>query len=511
MYILNNQQTKSLEDATALSGIPHISLMEFAGTAVASYIQKKQDVAGKRIAVVCGCGNNGGDGFVVARKLCSAGAQVAILLAMGEPTTEDALEMYNRACELDIRIVQHDEQSAEFFECIKYADIIVDAIFGIGFHGSARAPINQIFEMINSSQGTVYSVDVPSGVDSDTGQVEGVCVSADYTITFTALKPAHVIFPAADFCGEVFTASIGVPDEILSAQHTKIRALDLDYIKSLFIKRERNSNKGDFGKLLSVCGSLGMCGSAVLAAKAAVCSGTGLVKMAMPRSIYTPISSQIIEPIMTLLPENEVGTLSAECIEQLKQNMLLATTGLIGCGLGLNDDIVQVVRAVIEHSEIPLVIDADALNAVAKNPDVLHKAKVPLILTPHPGEMGRLIGKTAEEVQQQRMSVASSFAVTFGVYLVLKGANTIVADPEGNIFVNLTGNPGMSKAGSGDVLAGLIASLLAQGLSPIDAAVAGVYLHGRAGDIAAERFSQRCMTPHDIIGALPELMLKIES
>ncbi|MBQ6569441.1 MAG: NAD(P)H-hydrate epimerase [Clostridia bacterium] len=242
MYILNNQQTKSLEDATAQSGIPHISLMEFAGTAVSRQIIKSNDVTGKRIAVVCGCGNNGGDGFVAARKLYGAGAQVTILLAMGDPTTDDSQEMYRRACELDIPVIVRESEAA-FGECIKYADIIVDAIFGIGFHGSARPAISEIFEMINNSQAVVYSVDVPSGVDSDNGQVAGVCVKADHTVTFTALKPGHVIFPAADFCGEVVTTYIGVPDDILEAQSTNIRALDFDYIKSIFEKRKKTATR----------------------------------------------------------------------------------------------------------------------------------------------------------------------------------------------------------------------------------------------------------------------------
>jgi len=511
MFILNNQQTKKLEDDTAASGIPHISLMEFAGTEVASFICKKIDVTDKRVAIVCGRGNNGGDGFVAARKLLRAGAEVSVLLAMGIPTTDDASEMFNRLEGLNTEIITYEDKPEEFCEKIKYADVIVDAIFGIGFYGCVNSGLKNIFEKINSASGTVFSVDVPSGVDSDNGQVEGSCICADYTVTFTTLKPAHVIFPAVDYCGEIYTASIGVPDDILKGLHTNIRALDADYIKSLFKKRARNSNKGDFGKLLSVCGSLGMCGSAVLAAKAAVSSGTGLVKMAMPRSIYTPISSQIIEPVMTLLEENSTGTFCKESIPALLDCVDTSTSCLIGCGIGLNDEIVEVVESVLENSKIPLVVDADGLNAIAKKPEMLNKVNVPVVMTPHPGEMGRLIGKTATEVQQQRMSIASSYAVTYGVNLVLKGANTIIADPDGNIFVNLTGNPGMSKAGSGDVLAGLIASFTAQGLSAIDAACAGVYLHGAAGDIAAEKYSQHCMTPFDIIKELPDLFLEIES
>lgn len=508
MYILNNQQTRILENETAKSGIPHFSLMEFAGNAVARLIKKRFGAEEKRITVVCGCGNNGGDGFVVARKLFDAGAEVNVLLAAGEPTTHDAKIMFERIKERNIRIIDFGDNA---FEAALYeADVIVDAIFGIGFHGNARAPLSNVFELINRSRAVVVAVDVPSGVDSDNGQVSGECVKADHTVTFTTLKPAHVIFPAVDYCGEITTASIGVPEDIIQSLDTNIRAVDGEYVKSLIPNRKRNTNKGDFGKLLSVCGSVGMCGSAVMAAKAAVCSGAGLVRMALPKSLYPVASSQIVEPVMSVMDENELGTFSASCKNKLLKSISASDACLIGCGLGMNDDVVELVSAVIETSEKPLVIDADGINAIAKNVDVLRKAKAPIIMTPHPGEMGRLLDKTAEEVQMQRMGVASSFAVTYGVYLVLKGANTIIADPDGKIYVNMTGNPGMSKAGSGDVLAGLIASLLVQGLSPLDAAVSGVYVHGAAGDEAAKDFSQHCMTPLNIIEKFPVIFKAIE-
>lgn len=258
MYILNNQQTRILENETANSGIPHFSLMEFAGNAVAHFIKKRIGAEGKRVTVVCGCGNNGGDGFVVARKLFDAGAEINILLAAGEPTTHDASVMYERTKERGMRIINYGDSA---FESALYeADIIVDAIFGIGFHGNARAPMSNVFELINKSRATVVAVDVPSGVDSDNGQVSGECVMADYTVTFTTLKPAHVIFPAVDYCGEIITVSIGVPEDIIQSLDTNIRAVDGEYVKNIIPKRKRNTNKGDFGKLLSVCGSVGMCG-----------------------------------------------------------------------------------------------------------------------------------------------------------------------------------------------------------------------------------------------------------
>lgn len=514
MLILNNAQTKKLEDiAVEEGGIAHIKLMENAGTAAFRFINDRVSVNNKSVAIVCGRGNNGGDGFAVAKKMLDGGAKVRVMLALGRPTTEDAyklLEESEAAGIKTISYVEDDNERQEFAKTLEAADIIVDAIFGVGFHGAVSDNLKSVIDMINAARGTVVSIDVPSGVDSDSGEVAGPCVRADYTVTFSTMKPGHVIYPAVDYCGHVHVAGIGIDERMIHEQEYHISTIDYQKVRMGFPLRSRNTHKGTFGKLLCICGSMGMAGSATFAGKAAVMSGVGMVEMAVPRDIYPIVAANLIDPVYILLESNRAGTVSADCVPLLLEKMKSATAVMIGCGMGKGEDVSAVVQSVILNSEVPVVIDADGLNAIKDNLGVLTEAKAPIIMTPHPGEMARLVGKTNDEVQSQRLEVASSFAMTYGVYLVLKGANTVCATPDGRIMINLTGNPGMSKSGSGDVLAGLLGSLMAQGMNPEPAAAAAVHIHGMAGDKAAENFSQHSMTANDIIMEFSDIFADIE-
>lgn len=513
MLILNNAQTKLLEDrAVTDGGIEHTKLMENAGTSVFRFINDRLGVNNKSVAVVCGRGNNGGDGFAVARRMLDGGAKVRVLLALGMPTTEDAYKFLEESEAAGIRTLSYVEENdrQEFQKTIASADIIVDAIFGVGFHGTVSDSLKEVIDMINNARGTVVSVDVPSGVDSDSGEVAGPCVQADYTVTFSTRKPGHVIYPAVDYCGRVHVATIGIDEHVIQEQEHHISTIDYSAVKACFPARARNTHKGTFGKLLCVCGSLGMAGSATFAGKAAVMSGVGMVEMAVTKEVYPIVAANLVDPVYILLESSEAGTISARSIPLILERMKGATAVMIGCGMGKGKDVTEVVEAVIRHAEVPIIIDADGLNAIKDNLGVLGEAKAPIIMTPHPGEMARLVGKTNDEVQSQRLEVASSFAMTFGVYMVLKGANTVCAMPDGRILINLTGNPGMSKSGSGDVLAGLLGSLLAQGMNPEDAAACAVHIHGRAGDKAAEDYSQHSMTANDIIIEFSDIFADIE-
>ncbi|MBQ1413161.1 MAG: NAD(P)H-hydrate dehydratase [Clostridia bacterium] len=514
MLILNNAQTKKLEDtAVEQGGIEHIKLMENAGTAAFRFINERLSVNNKSVAVVCGRGNNGGDGFALARKMLDGGAKVRIMLALGQPTTEDAYRLLaesERAGIKTISYVENDGDRQDFAKTIEAADIIVDAIFGVGFHGTVSEGLKNVIDMINNARGTVVSIDVPSGVDSDSGEVAGPCVRADYTVTFTTMKPGHVIYPAVDYCGHVHVALIGIDERMVQEQEHHIATIDYQRVRSSFPLRSNNTHKGVFGRLLCICGSVGMAGSATFAGKAAVMSGVGMVEMAVPRDIYPIVAGNLVDPIYVLLGSTPAGTISADSLPLILEKMKSATAVMIGSGMGRGDDVRTVVEEVIRRCEVPLIIDADGLNAIKDDLGVLSEAKAPIVMTPHPGEMARLVGKTNDEVQSQRLEVASSFAMTFGVYLVLKGANTVCATPDGRVMINLTGNPGMSKAGSGDVLSGLIGSLLAQGMAPEVAAAAAVHIHGMAGDKAAESFSQHSMTPNDIIMEFSDIFADIE-
>ncbi len=513
MIILDNAQTKKLEDfAVKNGGFDHKRLMENAGASVCRFINEVIGSANKSVAVVCGIGNNGGDGFVVAKRLLEGGAKVRILLALGTPTTDDAKRFLKESEAAGIKTLSftHEDDKSEFAKTVGNSDIIVDAIFGVGFHGTVSDELSEVIEMINSSRGAVVSVDVPSGVDSDSGEVSGACVRADYTVTFSTRKPGHVIYPAVDYCGEVHVAAIGIDDHVIQEQEHHISTIDYDDVRRCFPKRSNNTHKGTFGKLLCICGSIGMAGSATFAGKAAVMSGVGMVEMAVPAEIYPIVAGNLIDPVYFLLKTNEAGTVSSDSIPLILDKMKNATAVMIGCGMGKGEDVTAVVEAVIRNSEVPIIIDADGLNAIKDNLGVLREAKAPIVMTPHPGEMARLVGKTNVEVQSQRLEVASSFAMTFGVYMVLKGANTVCATPDGRIMINLTGNPGMSKSGSGDVLAGLLGSLLAQGMDPEEAAACSVHIHGMAGDSAAGKYSQQSMTANDIIIEFSDIFRDIE-
>ena len=514
MLILNNAQTKKLEDiAVNEGGIEHIKLMENAGTAAFRFINDRIGVNNKSVAIVCGRGNNGGDGFAVAKRMLDGGAKVRVMLALGRPTTEDAGKLLDESEKSGIKTISYVEdenERQEFAKTLEAADIIVDAIFGVGFHGTVSDSLKNVIDMINLARGTVISIDVPSGVDSDSGEVVGPCVRADYTVTFSTMKPGHVIYPAVDYCGHVHVALIGIDERLIQEQEHHISTIDYQKVRTSFPVRGSNTHKGTFGKLLCICGSMGMAGSATFAGKAAAMSGVGMVEMAVPRDIYPIVAANLVDPVYVLLESNSSGTVSANSLPIILERMRSATAVMIGCGMGKGEDVSAVVEEVIRSSEVPIIIDADGLNAIKDNPGVLGEAKAPIIMTPHPGEMARLVGKTNDEVQSQRLEVASSFAMTYGVYLVLKGANTVCAAPDGSIMINLTGNPGMSKSGSGDVLAGLLGSLLAQGMDPGTAAAAAVHIHGRAGDKAADNFSQHSMTANDIIMEFSDIFADIE-
>lgn len=504
MKILSCEQMRALEKAVVHGGATYLNLMEQAGSGAARVIRQRAHVL-KNVTVLCGKGNNGGDGFVIARKLQEWGAQVTVLLLEGNPLTEDAALMFDQMEKVEVFSYEQEEAARR----LELADVIVDAVYGIGFRGKIREEFEPLIQRVNRSQAQVFAIDLPSGAQGDTGTVEGSCVRADVTVTFTTLKPAHVLYPAADYCGDTVIAQVGIEQDFIHNSPCIMEAADDEWVKKVLPVRASNSHKGTYGTLLSVCGSRGMAGAAMMSGCAALRSGAGLVKMAIPQSIYPMISGALWEPVFAILPENEKGTLSAECKAELLSMLSAASACLIGCGLGCNADTEKLVYSLLTQAKIPLIIDADGINALLVNIDSMKTARAPVILTPHPGEMARLLGVSTAQIQSDRFYCAKSFAMEYHVTLVLKGANTLIAMPDGTVFVNRTGNPGMARGGSGDVLAGMIASFVAQGIAPGDAAVAGAYLHGLAGDRCAAKYSKMGMLPTDLIVELPGLFLKM--
>ena len=369
--------------------------------------------------------------------------------------------------------------------------MIVDALFGIGLNRPLEEDAVEWITKINKADALKISLDIPSGVEADTGKIMGAAVCASLTITFLALKPCFVLPEGSEYAGEVMVANIG------------IEAAGYDFLtigEPVFSKRPKNSHKGTFGTGLAFCGSYGMAGAAILASKAALRSGMGLLKTVLCESIYPAFTSSVPEAVCYPVPQTKNGTFDPDT--DFHSFLKGADAVLFGCGCGADPGVTTLLERLVSSIEVPLVLDADGINALVGRIGIITECKAPVILTPHPGEMARLTRKTVAEIQQDRIGVARDFAMKNHCVLILKGANTIVASPEGEITVNMTGNPGMAKGGSGDVLAGILLSLLAQGISPIQAAKAAVYLHGKAGDSAAQKFGERAMLPSDMIQEL---------
>lgn len=518
MKVLTCQQMRALEERAVMTGCDYSDLMDTAGAAVAGFIRDRYDLDEKHIVILCGKGNNGGDGFVIARRLCDLCAAMTILLVDGLPVTELAKEKLRDIRESDVSVYSAADDPDVILEEIQHADILVDAVYGIGFHGVVSEKLQPVFEAVNRSPAAVIAVDIPSGLNGDSGAIPGTHIKADATVTFTTLKPVHLFRPAKYECGEVKVSQVGIGKKCIKEQSYDIFVTDDEDVRAVLKKRDPESHKGTYGRLLAVCGSEGMAGAAVLSASAAVRSGAGIVDVALPRSIYPIVASNVIEPVYTVLDAAEPG----QSLSRLLQKLECATACLIGCGLGENPVTDRMVYELIQAAKVPLIIDADGINAVARNIDILRAAAVPVILTPHPGEMARLIGSTTRAVEQNRIETARSFAAEYGVTLVLKGHNTLVVHPNsasgsdalssswGKTAYNRTGNAGMAKGGSGDVLAGLIAGLCAQGVPAFAAAYCGVYLHGKAGDQCAAQISQRGMTPSQMVDTLAKLFSDYE-
>ena len=499
MLVIESREIKNIENLAAGQGIPVSSLMEKAGKNVADFAAKFIKDKSSKVCIVCGTGNNGGDGFVAAGILADQ-CKTAVILADGFPHSLLASNYFNI---LPHSVIMHDftDNNAKASEIIRTADIIIDCIYGIGFKGALKTNVAEVIAYCNQNKNAVkIAVDVPSGILCDSGAVVSECFRPDYTLSFTSLKPYHVLYPSLDYCGEVVVSDVGIPQNILDTCAYMMKTTDEFIAKNPLRQRKKSAHKGNNGTLLAVCGSYGMAGAAMLAGEAALRSGLGLLKIALPRSIYNIAAQKLTESVFLPLEQTPDGKISAREFQQIFFELSNdADAMLLGCGMGVNNDTRQLTAMLIQNSPKPMVIDADGLNCINGNIEVLRMAVSPVIITPHPKEMARLINSDVNTIQAYRYDVAKDFAMEYRVTVVLKGADTIIATPDGSVYVNLTGNNGMAKGGSGDVLAGMMSSLLAQGLTTEQAAVYAVYYHGLAGDKCREKMSARTMLPSDII------------
>lgn len=509
MRIVTCAQMKDAERAAGQNGMSSLRLMENAGTAAARFIRETATVSGAAVTVLCGRGNNGGDGFVCARKLLEHGAKVTAVLVAGAPSSPDAAEMLERLRALSVPVLDFKQQPKHCCEVMQQCDMFVDAVFGTGFHGALPAPLPELFAAVNSLNAKIFALDMPSGANADTGEVSEGCLKADYTIAFAAPKAGQFAFPAAEYCGVVKTVNIGIPDETLHGFSDAVELLEQKQVERTLPVRPRDTSKTNYGRLLIICGSVGLSGAAALATRSALRCGAGLVTLAVPKPIYELTASKIDEALVVPYDATETGSFALSALDKLCETAEKSSAVLLGCGLSQNPETLELVRSLVARVSCPIVLDADGINAFAGHIDLLRSSKARLVLTPHNGEMARLTGQTIPFIKSNRLHAATSLATQAGLTLVLKGANTVIATGAGRAYINPTGNPGMARGGSGDVLAGMIASLLAQGISPDTAACCGAYLHGMAGDRCAAKLSQYAMLPGDMIAELPQIFREL--
>ena len=487
-------------------GIPSACLMETAGVKSAQKIWEKYGRAGLRVLIVCGKGNNGGDGFVIARHLCNSGADVdvAALFPLSEATGDPAVFLKTLE-KMEISVLEVEEKNASLLEAMtKNADLVVDAILGTGFRPPARGLPEEAIRILSACETPIVAIDMPSGLDSTAGRAEPPHIDAKITLALGALKRGHLLMPAAEHVGEVISLDVGIPQKCLYEENISLHVTEPSDVAENLPERRPDAHKGDAGHLLLIAGAPGMSGAALMTAMSALRSGAGRVTLAVPESIYPLVESKYPEVMTLSLPATESGSVDASAFDFIVERSEDMSALVVGPGLMTNPRTIELVHLLIQHVDAPIVLDADGLNALAQDLTILDGRLAQLILTPHPGEMARLLGISTREVQEDRITHASLFAVHHHLDIALKGWGTIVATSNGEIWYNPTGNSNMATAGSGDVLAGVIGALLAQGLSRKWALACGVYLHGLSGEFASLEVGGLGITATDILQALPK-------
>ncbi len=491
------------------AGIPGMVLMENAGRGAAGEILRSYPrIAGGKAAVVAGKGNNGGDGLVIARYLINRGCAVTVfLLAPPEGVAGDAranLEILRRM-KGDIREVGGREAWGKARPELAACGLIVDAIFGTGLSSEVSGLAREVIDDINASGVPVVSVDLPSGLHADTGEILGACVRADLTVTFALPKTGLCVYPGAGYAGRVKVVDIGIPAGLIEKDGTGDRVLTFDHACQALRPRLPGAHKGDCGHVLVVAGTRGKTGAAALCSRGAAGAGAGLVSLAVPESLNHIMEVKLTEVMTEPIPEEEAGFPGSGSLDAVMKLMAGKQALALGPGLSTRDGARCLIHGVIEQSVIPMVIDADGINALSGSLEVLARAKAPVILTPHPGEMARLAGSGTQEVQRNRLGVARDFARRHKCCLVLKGARTLVAAPDGCVAINLTGNAGMASGGMGDVLTGMIAGFIAQGYDSVCGARLAVFCHGFAGDLLFRELGPQGFMAGDLLRELPRV------
>lgn len=519
MKIVTAAETREIDRVTAeRHGVPLLTLMENAGAGVAEYALRESQPT-DTVGVICGKGNNGGDGFVAARKLHEAGRKVQVLLLADPAEVKGDAAVMRPKVPVPVIVARteddlRDEMARQVFE----NDVLVDAVLGTGFKPPVKGLYAVAIERINAAGKLVFSVDIPSGMDSDVfspTKIPQTAVRAQHVITFTGPRPAHV-FESMPGQPVIVVWPIGSPEAAIQSV-LKMNVLIPQEIKALMRPRAADANKGAFGHVLVVGGSVGKAGAAAMVGMAALRVGAGLATVATPKSVLPTVAGFAPEIMTEPLEETEQGTISPRALEYSRLNELAGNKRVVAIGPGISRvaDTAMAVRnlvpALLRRPEAPaVVVDADGLNAFENQAYELNGSGGTLVITPHPGEMARLTGKTIKDIQSDRIGTARQFAQEHSCIVVLKGWRTVIAEPGGEVWINTTGNPGMAKGGSGDILTGMVAGLLAQfPTQALKATVAAVYLHGAAGDVARELVGELAMTATDLLRTLPPALARV--
>jgi hydroxyethylthiazole kinase-like uncharacterized protein yjeF len=510
--VLTSAQTQALDRETEARGVPVSTLMERAGLAVAhAAVDVANGAYGRRAVVVCGKGNNGGDGLVAARYLASWGMGVVALIGDPRSFQEPAATNLRRAAS-GVRVIAVTQEYGEAVFSVealgrelKRADVAIDGIFGTGFRGHAEGKQAAAIKILNHSGVPIVAVDIPSGVEADTGMVRGPAIRAATTVTFGAPKVGTLLFPGAAHAGALEVADIGFPDDLMVGDILLVEPSD---VSSMLPVREPEDHKRRTGVVLIVAGSRLMSGAPWLVAQGAYRAGAGLVTVAVPEGVAQVLQSRLAEGTFLRLPEGPAGSIDESAWEVLEPRLEKFDAVAVGPGLSTEDETPEFVRRLVRESPVPVVADADAINAFAGRPGELADRASELVITPHAGEFGRLFGMPSSEILEDRIGLARKAAVETRSIVVLKGPRTLVALPDGEVRVNPTGSSTLATGGTGDVLTGAVATYLARGLRPADAATVAVYLHGLAGEIAGETFEEGTVSG-DVARAFPEAVRRV--
>lgn len=517
MKVVTSQEMRAIDRAAIEGlGMPGVVLMENAGRGVFRELEAYMDgVKDLRALVVAGKGNNGGDGFVVARHLANHGAEVRIVL-LGKVSEVQGDAKVNleiaRGMKLPIREIADEEALEDLANSLSEAEVVVDAIFGTGFTGKAEGLHGRAIEMMNEGEAPIIAIDCPSGLNVDTGFAEGACIEADLTVTMGLPKRGHLLYPGADLCGEVVVVDIGVPPSLVEQQKVRVATMEEEEARMLLPQRPGDAHKGDCGTVYLLAGSVGFTGAGAMASLAALRSGAGLVTWGLPQSLNDAMEAKVTEVMTKPLPETSARSLSVKALAESGSLLKKATVLALGPGISTHPETVELVHEAAATLTLPMVIDADGLNCLALKKGWAKSrshSKAEWVLTPHPGEMARLLGITTEQVQMDRIGIAERAAEEFHATIVLKGAPTIIACSGQDTYINTTGNPGMASGGTGDVLTGIIAGFMAQGLSGYSAAKLGVYVHGLAGDLAAQEKTEPGMIAGDVLEKIPAALKQL--